>query len=80
MSASVSLEEATIQQQCKLLRMPTMAAQYAGLAEQAIRERRTHVGYLEALLAAEIEDRERHTRRAPNQGSASAASQNVGRL
>jgi DNA replication protein DnaC len=61
MSASASLEEATIQQQCKLLRMPTVAAQYAGLAEQAVRERRTHVGYLEALLAAEIEERERNT-------------------
>src|SRR5579859_5500710 len=61
MSASVALEEATIKQQCKLLRMPAVAAQYASLAEQAIRERQTHAGYLEALLAAEIEERERNT-------------------
>lgn len=61
MSVSVPLEEATIKQQCKVLRMPAVAAQYAGLAEQAVRERQTHAGYLEALLAAEIEERERNT-------------------
>ena len=32
--------------------------QCAQLAEQAVRERRTHLGYLEALLQAELEDRE----------------------
>lgn len=61
MSAPAPLEEATIKQQCKFLRMPAVAAQYASLAEQAIRERQTHAGYLEALLAAEIEERERNT-------------------
>jgi DNA replication protein DnaC len=61
MNASAPLEEATIKQQCKFLRMPAVAAQYASLAEQAIRERQTHAGYLEALLAAEIEERERNT-------------------
>ena len=61
MSVSAPLEEATIKQQCKFLRMPAVAAQYASLAEQAIRERQTHAGYLEALLAAEIEERERNT-------------------
>jgi IstB-like ATP binding protein len=38
--------------------MPTIAAQCAQLAEQAVRERRTHLGYLEALLQAELEERE----------------------
>src|SRR6185437_11891053 len=57
-AASVALEAATIRQQCKVLRMPTIAAQCAQLAEQAVRERRTHLGYLEALLQAELEDRE----------------------
>ena len=52
------LEAATIRQQCKVLHMPTVAAQCAQLAEQAVRERRTHLGYLEALLQAELEDRE----------------------
>jgi DNA replication protein DnaC len=55
---SVTLEAATIRQQCKLLRMPAIAAQCAQLAEQAVRERQTHLGYLEALLQAELEERE----------------------
>lgn len=58
--AAAVLEQATIKQQCKLLRMPAVAAQCARLAEQAVRERRTHLGYLEALLAAELEERERN--------------------
>src|SRR5215467_9779929 len=53
-----SLEAAAIRQQCRLLRMPTIAAQCAQLAEQAVRERRTHLGYLETLLQAELEERE----------------------
>ncbi|MBV8090796.1 MAG: ATP-binding protein, partial [Alphaproteobacteria bacterium] len=55
---SVILEAATIRQQCKLLRMPAIATQCAQLAEQAVRERQTHLGYLEALLQAELEERE----------------------
>ena len=59
MSAQTAvLEAATIQQQCKLLHLPTVAGQCAQLAEQAVRERRTHLGFLEALLQAELEDRE----------------------
>jgi len=52
------LETAAIRQQCKLLHLPTVAAQSAQLAEQAVRERRTHLGFLEALLQAELEERE----------------------
>jgi len=55
---STALEAATIRQQCKVLRLPSVAAQCAQLAEQAVRERRTHLGYLEALLQTELEDRE----------------------
>jgi len=55
---AAALEAATIRQQCKVLHMPTIAAQCAQLAEQAVRERRTHLGYLEALLQAELEERE----------------------
>src|ERR1035441_5023821 len=55
---STGLEAATIEQQCKLLHLPTVAGQCAQLAEQAVRERRTHLGFLEALLQAELEDRE----------------------
>jgi DNA replication protein DnaC len=52
------LEAATIRQQCKMLYLPTVAAQCTQLAEQAVRERRTHLGFLEALLQAELEERE----------------------
>jgi hypothetical protein len=55
---AAALEAATIRQQCKVLRMPTIAAQCAQLAEQAVRERRTHLSYLEALLQAELEERD----------------------
>src|ERR1700758_5787056 len=55
---SAVLEAATIREQCKLLHLPAVAAQCAQLAEQAVRERRTHLGYLEALLQAELEERE----------------------
>lgn len=57
----VSLQDATIKQHCKTLRMPTIASQFSSLAEQAVREKQTHTGYLEALLNAETEDRERNT-------------------
>jgi len=55
------LQEATIKAQCKSLRMPMIASQFGTLAEQAIREKKSHIGYLEALLLAEIEERERNT-------------------
>jgi DNA replication protein DnaC len=55
------LQDATIAQHCKALRMPTMAAQFNTLAEQAIREKRTHLGYLDAVLTVEIEEREKNT-------------------
>jgi DNA replication protein DnaC len=61
MNHALPLQEATIKQQCKMLRIPVVSAQFVTLAEQAVRERHTHVGYLEALLAAEIEERERKT-------------------
>jgi hypothetical protein len=57
----VQLQDAVIRQQCKALRVPTIGAQFGTLAEQAVRENRTHLGYLEALLSAESEERERNT-------------------
>jgi DNA replication protein DnaC len=57
----VPLEEATIAQNCKTLRMPAMAQQFRTMAEQAVREKKTHLGYLDALLTAEIEEREKNT-------------------
>src|SRR5215469_5913514 len=55
------LQAATIKAQCKALRMPMIASQFSTLAEQVIREKQSHIGYLEALLLAEIEERERNT-------------------
>jgi len=52
------LQEQAIRQHCKALRMPTIGGQFARLAEAATREGQSHVGYLEALLAAEMEERE----------------------
>ena len=55
------LQDATIKQQCKMLRMPMIGSQFRTLAEQAIREKKTHLGYLETLLTAEVEEREKNT-------------------
>lgn len=61
MSETTALHESAIKQQCKLLRLPTIGGQCSRLAEQAERERQGYLGYLEALLAAEVEEREQNT-------------------
>lgn len=55
------LQVQAIRHSCTLLRLPTVAGQCARLAEQAQREHHTYLGYLDALLAAELDERERHT-------------------
>ena len=55
---STGVEQATIRQHCKLLRLPTMGAQFAKLAEEALQQKQTPLRYLEALLGAEVEERE----------------------
>lgn len=57
----MSLEESSIKQHSKQLHLPTIGAQCARLAEQAERERQGYLGYLDALLAAELEEREHKT-------------------
>ena len=52
------LRHETIRQHCRALRMPTIGGQFARLAEEAVREKQSHIGYLDALLAAEMEERE----------------------
>jgi DNA replication protein DnaC len=59
MKAAASVESQAVQQHCKLLRLPTVGGQFQSMAQQAEREKRSHIGYLEALLSAEVEDRER---------------------
>ena len=55
-----ALEQASIQQYCKVVRMPVIGANFVTLAEQAVKENHSHVRYLEALLAMECEERDRH--------------------
>jgi DNA replication protein DnaC len=57
--ASANLRQTVIKQQCVVLHLPTVGSQCVPLAEQAERERQPYLGYLEALFAAELEDRER---------------------
>ena len=59
-AVTTTVEQATIRQYCKALRTPTIGLQFQSLADQAIREKHTYTRYLEALLAMEVEERERH--------------------
>ena len=52
-----SLEIAVIRELCKPLRMPTIASSCERLAQEAIRERHTHLHFLDALLEAELQER-----------------------
>lgn len=55
-----ALEQASVKQYCKAVRVPVIGAHFVSLAEQAVREGHSHVRYLEALLAMECEERDRH--------------------
>lgn len=57
---STTLEFAAIRQHAKLLKLPTLGGQFERLAEQAAKQSQTHTRYLEALLEAEVEERERN--------------------
>jgi DNA replication protein DnaC len=57
--ATQALDVATIREHCKRLRLPTVGSQYEKLAEDAVRERQSHLRYLDVLLEAELEERER---------------------
>ena len=54
------LEHASVRQYCKSVRVPTIGVNFVSLAEQAIKENHSHIRYLEALLAMECEERDRH--------------------
>jgi DNA replication protein DnaC len=54
------LEQASIRQYCKAVRVPAIAANFVTMAEEAVRDNHSHVRYLEALLALECEERDRH--------------------
>ena len=53
------IDTSVVREQCKLLKLPTVGGQFEGLATVAAREHQTHVSYLQALFAAELDERER---------------------
>ncbi len=59
MNAPQPIAQATIQQYARQLYLTTVAEQFARLAEEAVTRKQSHLGYLEALLEAEIEERKR---------------------
>jgi DNA replication protein DnaC len=59
-SSTEALEHASVRQYCKAVRVPTIAANFVALAEEAVKENHNHIRYLEALLAMESEERDRH--------------------
>ena len=61
MSADTSkLQAAAIRELCKPLHLPTVATQAMRLAEQAAKEKHSPLSFLEALLSAEVEEREQN--------------------
>jgi DNA replication protein DnaC len=59
-TATGSITGAAIGQWAKRLRLPTLAGEYARMAEQATKEQWDYLSYLEALLEAEVDERDRH--------------------
>ena len=60
-AATVPLQQATIRQYAKRLQLATIAGQFISVAEQALKEKQSHLSYLEVLLGMEVEERERNT-------------------
>jgi DNA replication protein DnaC len=61
MSETTVLQESVIKEHCKALGLPTIAGQCVRLADEAERARQTDLGYVDALLVAELEERARNT-------------------
>jgi DNA replication protein DnaC len=64
MSAPITEQAAAlaIDGACRALRLPTVRAQHAGLAEAAARDRLTHRAFLAEVLSAELEERDARRR------------------
>jgi DNA replication protein DnaC len=60
-TATVPVQQATIRQYAKRLQLVTIGGQFATVADQAIKEKQSHLSYLEVLLGMEVEERERNT-------------------
>ena len=55
-----ALREESVRQYCRVLHLPTVGAQFGRMADEAIKQQYGPVRYLEALLASELEERERN--------------------
>lgn len=60
-AGGANLDVATVEQYCKQLRLPQVAAQFERLAIEAVKTNQTHICYLAELLGGEVDERERHT-------------------
>jgi DNA replication protein DnaC len=58
--ATVPVQQATIRQYAKDLKLATVGGQFLSMAEEAAKQKQGHLSYLEALLGAEVEDRYQH--------------------
>lgn len=54
------LQESTIAEYARELRLPTLGGQFRSLAEQAAKQGQSHLSYLETLLELEVEERTRN--------------------
>jgi DNA replication protein DnaC len=59
-AATAQLQQSTIRQYTLQLRLPTVGGQFLKMAEEAVQQKLGPVAYLEALLGAEVEERERN--------------------
>ncbi len=59
-AATTELQHSTIREYARQLRLPTLGSQFVKLAEEAVKQKLGPIAYLEALLGAELEERERH--------------------
>lgn len=53
------LQQSTIREYARQLCLPTLGSQFVTLAEEAAKQKLGYLAYLEALLGAELEERER---------------------
>jgi DNA replication protein DnaC len=57
---TMELQQSTIREYARQLRLPALGSQFVQLADEAVKQKLGHVAYLEALLSVELEERERH--------------------
>jgi DNA replication protein DnaC len=61
MKTTLTVEQAMVEQACRALSLPTVAANFANLAADADSSKLGHVAFLAELLNLEVEERERKT-------------------